>query len=88
MEFEGGFIILNIDGMKAGIIIDRVARVVTINKDEIKPPPQMISGIGTEYINGVVRRDSSYLIMLDIRKIFSARELQKIMNGGTDPEEE
>ncbi|MDE5798792.1 MAG: chemotaxis protein CheW [Treponemataceae bacterium] len=88
MEFEGGFIILNIDGMKAGIIIDRVARVVTINKDEIKPPPQMISGIGTEYINGVVRRDSSYLIMLDIRKIFSARELQKIMNGGADPEEE
>ncbi|MCH5289195.1 MAG: chemotaxis protein CheW [Treponema sp.] len=88
MEFEGGFIILNIDGMKAGIVIDRVARVVTIEKDEIKPPPQMISGIGTEYISGVVRRDSSYLIMLDIRKIFSAKELQKIMNGGVESEEE
>lgn len=86
-EFEGGFIILNIDGMKAGIVIDRVARVVTIEKDEIKPPPQMISGIGTEYINGVVRRDSSYLILLDIRKIFNAKELQKIMNGGVDEAE-
>lgn len=86
-ENEGGFIILNIDGMKAGIVIDRVARVVTIEKDEIKPPPQMISGIGTEYINGVVRRDSSYLIMLDIRKIFNAKELQKIMSGGVEPAE-
>ena len=81
-DYEGGFIILNIDGMKAGIVIDRIARVVTIERDEIKAPPQMISGIGTEYIQGVVRQEGSYLIMLDIRKIFSAKELQKIMEGG------
>ena len=80
-DYEGGFVILDIDGMKIGIIIDRIARVVSIQREEIKAPPQMISGIGTEYIQGVVRQDNSYLIMLDIRKIFNARELQKIMQG-------
>ena len=80
-EFEGGFIILNIDDNKIGIIIDKIARVVAINTDEIKAPPQMISGIGTEYIQGVVRQDNAYLIMLDIRKIFNAKELQRIMSG-------
>ncbi len=77
---DGGFIILNIEGNKIGIIIDRVARVIPVDKGEIKPPPHMFSGIGTEYIQGVVRQqDESYLIILDIRKIFSAGELQKII---------
>ena len=82
-DYEGGFVILDIDGMKIGIIIDRIVRVVSIQREEIKAPPQMISGIGTEYIQGVVRQDNAYLIMLDIRKIFNAKELQKIMQGDT-----
>ena len=79
-DFQGGFIILNIDGLKIGIIIDRIARVITVNREEIKPPPQMLSGIGTEYIHGVVRQDQGYLIILDIRRLFNPRELQKIID--------
>jgi len=79
-DFDGGFIILNIDGLKIGIIIDKVARVISVNKDEVKPPPQMISGIGTEYIHGVVRQDQGYLIILDIRRIFNPKEMQKIID--------
>jgi len=77
-EYLGGFIIINIDGSKLGIIIDRIARVVMIQQSDIQPPPQMISGIGAEYINGVVRQDAGYLIVLDIRRLFSAKELQKL----------
>ena len=55
-DFEGGFIILNIDGNNIGIIIDRIARVATIDTSEIKPPPQMLTGIGSEYIRGVIKR--------------------------------
>jgi purine-binding chemotaxis protein CheW len=64
--------------MKLGIIIDRVSRVVTIKQEEIQPPPQMLSGIGTEYIRGVVRQESGYLIILEIRSLFNPKELQKI----------
>ena len=79
MEDEGGFIILDIEGNRIGIIIDRVARVVPVDRSDIKPPPQMINGIGTEYIHGVIRQESGYLIILDTRRIFSAKELQKIL---------
>ncbi|MCQ2594213.1 MAG: chemotaxis protein CheW [Treponemataceae bacterium] len=78
-EFEGGFIILNIDGCKIGIIIDKIARVVQIKSDEVKPPPQMLAGIGTEYIHGVVRQESGYLIILDIRRVFNPKEMQKLV---------
>ena len=77
-DFLSGFIILDVDGMKLGIIIDRVSRVVTIKKEEIQPPPQMFSGIGTEYIEGVVRQEESYLVILGIRDLFNPKELQKI----------
>ncbi len=83
-ENEGGFIILDIEGNKIGIIIDRIARVVQVETSEIKPPPQMLSGIGTEYIHGVVRQKDNYLIILDTRKMFNSKELQKIVN--TDEE--
>ncbi len=79
-EFLGGFIIIKVENNKIGIIIDRVARVVDVKKDEVQPPPQMIAGIGAEYINGVVRRDPGYLIILDIHRLFNPKELQKITN--------
>ncbi|MBO5137371.1 MAG: chemotaxis protein CheW [Spirochaetaceae bacterium] len=79
-EFQGGFIILNIDGLKIGIIIDRIARVIPVTRDEVKPPPQMLSGIGTEYIHGVIRQEQGYLIILDIRRLFNPKELQKIID--------
>ena len=79
VDIEGGFIILNIDNSKIGIIIDKVARVVTVKAEDVKDPPQMLSGIGSEYIEGVIREETGYLIMLNIRKLFNAKELQKII---------
>lgn len=79
IEMDGGFIILNIDGNKIGIIIDKVERVVSVKGEDVKEPPQMLTGIGTEYIEGVIREESGYLIMLNTRKLFNAKELQKII---------
>jgi len=77
-ELLSGFIIIEIEGMKIGVIIDRVERVISIEGTDIQHPPQMLSGIGAEYIQGVVNQKDGYLIILDIRRIFSAKELQKI----------
>jgi purine-binding chemotaxis protein CheW len=77
-ELLSGFIILDIDGMKLGIFIDRISRVITIEKEDVQPPPQMLSGIGAEYIRGVVRQEEGYLIILNIRDLFNPKELQKI----------
>jgi len=77
-ELLSGFIIIEVDDMKLGVIIDRVSRVVTVEKEDIQPPPQMLSGIGAEYIQGVVRQEEGYLIILNIRDLFNPKELQKI----------
>lgn len=80
-ELESGFIILRVQGMEVGIVIDRVAKVTTINKSDIKDPPQMMGGIASEYIIGVVQVDNAYLVILDTQKLFEAKELQKIIDN-------
>lgn len=81
-ELLSGSIIININGTKIGIIIDKILRVVSIEPEQIQPPPQIISGIGAEYIQGVVQGDDGYLIILDIRRLFDPKELQQITTVG------
>ena len=73
-----GIIILDIEGMRLGIIIDKVSRVISVLDGQVQPPPQIISGIGAEYIIGVINKDDGYLIILDIRRLFNSRELQQL----------
>lgn len=77
-ELLSGFIIIDLDGMKLGVVIDKISRVVTIENEQIQAPPQMLSGIGAEYIQGVIQNEEGYLIILDIRRLFNPKELQKI----------
>ena len=77
-ELLSGSIIININNTKIGIIIDKVLRVVSVELDQIQPPPQLLSGIGAEYIQGVVPAEEGYLIILDIQRLFDPKELQQI----------
>lgn len=77
-QLLSGFVIVNINGRHMAIMIDKVSRVVTINGAQIQPPPQVISGIGAQYIRGVVSEDSHYLIILDIDRLFNLKELQQL----------
>ncbi|MFP4373648.1 MAG: chemotaxis protein CheW [Spirochaetaceae bacterium] len=73
-----GMVILAIDDMHLAVMIDKVSRVVRVKQDEVQPPPQMISGIGAEYIQGVVNNEDNYLIILDARRLFNMRELEQL----------
>ena len=75
---EDSLLILTIGEMELGIIVDRIHRVISIDAEEIQPPPQMLTGIGTEYIRGVVHQDEGYLIILDILRLFDPQELNQI----------
>ena len=75
---EDSLLIITIGGMELGIIIDRVLRVIPIEAEEIQPPPQMLSGIGAEYIQGVVNKEDGYLIILDSLRLFDPEELRQI----------
>jgi purine-binding chemotaxis protein CheW len=71
-----GFIIIMVNEMKLAVKIDRVAKVVNIEKSKVQLPPQMNRGIGSEYIQGVTSLDDQYIIILDAERLFAVKELK------------
>ena len=77
-ETEGdkntGIIIVKIEDVDMGIIIDSISKVVSISNSDIQPPPPMLSGIGQKYIKGVGKLEDKLLVVLDLEKLFTTEE--------------
>lgn len=64
-------LILNVDGQVFGIIVDKIDKVVGIQKSTIQPPHPLFADINIKYIYGVVESNKRLYILLDIERIFS-----------------
>ena len=83
-ELLRGIIVIVVEDMTIGVLIDQVNRVITINSSQIQPPPHMISGIGSEYIQGVVKLEENLLVILNINKLFNKERTLFVGDGCTD----
>ena len=54
-----------------GLLVDRIADVVKLTRDEIEPPPANISGIDGRFFDGVYKMESDLLIILNAEEILS-----------------
>ncbi len=73
-------IFVELDGLVLGFIVDSVSEVLRIPGNTIEPPPSMVAGIESEYIEGVGKLDERLLILLELKKIFSSPERKDIEN--------
>ena len=73
-------IVVELDGLVLGFIVDSVSEVLRIPENTIEPPPSMVAGIESEYIEGVGKLDDRLLILLELKKIFSSPEKKDIEN--------
>lgn len=73
---------LTVDDQTFGIIVDKIDKVVGVQKSMIQPPHPLFGDINVKYILGVVESDSRLYVLLDIRRIFvkGATEERKQMN--------
>ena len=58
-----------------GALADSVQEVMDLDPDQIEPPPRIGARMKTKFIKGMGKRDSRFIIILDIDKVFSADEL-------------
>jgi len=73
-------IVVELEGLVLGFIVDSVSEVLRIPGNTIEPPPSMVAGIESEYIEGVGKLDDRLLILLELKKIFSSPERKDIEN--------
>lgn len=58
-----------------GFTVDRVNEVLRIQAGIVEPPPPMVRGIESEYVEGVGKLDDRLLILLDLSRLFSEQDL-------------
>jgi purine-binding chemotaxis protein CheW len=68
-----------------GIFADAVHKVVTIEREQIEPPPNIGLRIDTAFIAGMGRVEGDFITILAIEEILSAKELEQtdIHDDGT-----
>ncbi len=71
-------IVVQINNISIGLIVDTVNEVVDIPESQIDPPPRTHSGIGSSYIQGMGKIGERVKILLDIEKILYEEELEQI----------
>jgi purine-binding chemotaxis protein CheW len=69
---------LDNENLIIGALADQVEEVIDLEPDQIQPPPRIGSHIKTEFIQGMGRRDSRFLTLLNIDQVFSAEELSAV----------
>jgi purine-binding chemotaxis protein CheW len=59
-----------------GALVDSVQEVFELEANQIEPSPKMGTGLRTEFIKGIGKRDDRFVIILDVDKLFSVDELE------------
>jgi purine-binding chemotaxis protein CheW len=68
-------IILNLGGRVIGIVVDSVSDVTRLGADQIRPAPELGLAVDTRFINGIGTLDGRMLILLDIERMMTSREM-------------
>ena len=68
-----------------GALADSVQEVLTLEPDQIEPPPRIGTRLKTEFIKGMGKKNDEFVIILDIDKVFSAEELTILQEAEEEP---
>jgi len=80
VAFEGERIIM-------GGLVDSVREVFEIPPEGMEATPRMGTSINVDYIKGIGKQEGEFIIVLDIDRLFSAKELAAVREAA-DPDSE
>lgn len=81
-------VVVNIADMTIGLIVDSITEVLRLPKSAIEPPPRIVAGIESRFVQGIGRLDKRLLILLDLDRIFSEEEMAGLSQVTTEAVQE
>ncbi|HDY64684.1 MAG TPA: purine-binding chemotaxis protein CheW [Phycisphaerae bacterium] len=75
---ETCIIVVDVDGVEMGIIVDKVSEVLDIAAEEIEEPPSFGANVNTDFILGMGKAQERVTILLDIGKVLSSMEVAEL----------
>src|SRR3990167_213187 len=71
-------IILNVANRVVCIVVDGVSDVITLTAEQLKPAPEFSSSLDTQYITGLGKIDDRMIIVVDIEKLMTSRDMELV----------
>jgi len=71
-------VVVDINNNIMGMIVDAVSEVLRLPADTIEPPPELVTGVNSEYIKAVAKLEDRLLIFLDLTKVIDTEEMAAI----------
>jgi purine-binding chemotaxis protein CheW len=71
-------VLLDNEATVIGALADSVEEVIDLEPQQIQPAPKIGTQIRTDFIKGMGKRDTQFIMILDIDKVFSAEELASV----------
>jgi len=76
-------LIVTVGRQLLGLEVDEVTEVITTHVKDIKPPPQVVNGVRSEYLVGVCLAKDSLIMLLNLDKILTDHESGELITMTT-----
>ena len=77
-DSETRIIVVDLYDKTLGFIVDEVKEVLRIPKSITEQPPEIVSGVDSDYITAIGKLEDRLLILLDLTKILSNAEHKEL----------
>ncbi|SET47445.1 purine-binding chemotaxis protein CheW [Salinibacillus kushneri] len=71
-------LIVQMNDVQVGLIVDSASDVIDIDEGSIDPPPKVIGGVSETFIIGVAKLKERLLILLDMEHVLDLDEVNEI----------
>lgn len=73
-------IVLHIHGRIVGIVVDGVSDVVSLKKDQLRPPPDFGVAFDSRYLLGLTTINEQMIVLVEINQLLSSAEMGLLDN--------
>lgn len=75
LDENAKIIFVNVGKQVVGMTIDSSVDVTSIESDEIEPSPSLVTGIDSQFIQGVAKISNRLLIVLDMERVLTIDQI-------------
>lgn len=71
-------IVINLNDRQVGFLVDEASQTIRLDDSNIDPTPDIVAGVERRYITGVGKLDNRLIILIDLEKVLTEEEKEKI----------
>jgi purine-binding chemotaxis protein CheW len=80
-------VVVEAAGQLIGMVVDAVTETLRLSQESIEPPSPIVTSVDSEYVRGVGKLDNRLVILLDLDKILSNRDMDALRGIEKSPVE-